>query len=384
MKRVINVFAGYQFDSDYFNRSELDEAIVWACDIAARDISKKYEIDLKYTPVDITPGNIMIEGLKSLINASDICIFEASDRNNNVFIELGLALAFDKPIIILLNTSALEDIKLPSDISGIVVLKYSDMGKLKAKLSKILYDITLKALLSDRASPYQDILRHLWIGHSQSDVVIIGGEMKHVRSSSDVNGIYYVQSGDVKALVEASINVVLINKNININITSSSYIRDEDLTKNIISIGGPRSNIFTRRILEKLSLPQKFEFENIRGSRKKFIINKESGEKLEAEIEGTCVKSDYCMVISGPNPFNPYHAKFTLFAGLYTFGVLGGVRAFSPGIITSDVLHNINCIIEKKWSGYEIIQVVSKVDVIDGKIATPLVKPEDIEVLKHG
>lgn len=382
MRRVINVFAGYQFESDYFNRSELDDAIVWACDTAAGDISKQYEIDLKYTPVDITPGNILIEGLKSLIKASEICIFEASDLNNNVFIELGLALAFDKPIIILVKSSALDKIKLPADIAGMVYLEYPDIGKLKAKLSKVLYHVTLKVLLSDKASPYQDILRHLWMGYSQTDVVIIGGEMTHVQSPSNVDGIYYVQSEDVKALVESSINVALLNKDIKINITSSSHIRGEDLMRNIISIGGPRSNTVTRRILEKLSLPWNFEFENIRGSKKKFIIDKDSRKKLEAEIEGACVKSEYCMVVSGPNPFNP-HTKFTLFAGLYTFGVLGGVRAVSPGIITPNVLHNINTIIEKKWSGREIIQIVSKVDVINGNVVTPLLNPENLKVLKH-
>ncbi len=88
------------------------------------------------------------------------------------------------------------------------------------------------------------------------------------------------------------------------------------------------------------------------------------------------------MVVSGPNPFNP-HTKFTLFAGLYTFGVLGGVRAVSPGIITPNVLHNINTIIEKKWSGREIIQIVSKVDVINGNVVTPLLNPENLKVLKH-
>lgn len=382
MKGAVNVFAGYQFKSEYFKRPELDDAIVFAADSAADSIPENDEIELKYNPIDITPGKIIIEELKSLINGSDICIFEASDLNNNVFIELGLALAYEKPIIILVNSSVPNKIKLPSDISGIVYVSYPDMGKLKAKLSRLLYDITLTVLLSDSRSPYQDILRHFWMGHSESEVVIIGGENLQAQSPSKVDYTYYVQSGDVIALVEAPVNVALLNNKINTISTSSSHINGEDLTKNLICIGGPRSNEITRRILEKLDLPWDFEFENIRGNKNKSIIRMANEERLKAEIEGNHVKTDYCMIISGPNPFNPY-SKFSLFAGLYTFGVLGGVRAISPKLLTSNVLHNINTIIEKKWSGREIIQIVSKIDVINGEVVTPHINIKDVEVLKY-
>lgn len=382
MRRAMEVFAGYQFDSDYFNRSELDDAIAWACDTAATDISRKQEVDLKYTPVDVTPGNVLLRELKSLISASSICIFEASDLNSNVFIELGLALAFEKPIVVLVNSSALRKIRLPSDISGIVYCEYPDMGRLKAKLGKILYEIALKELVSDKANPYQEVLRHLWMGYSQTDIVIIGGEMLHVQSPSNVDGIYYVQSGDVKALLEASVNVAILNRDVQVSITSSSYIKGDQLTGNIISIGGPRSNLVTRTILEKLDLPWRFEFEYPRGAQKrKFIASSRTAQRLEAEVVDSCVKSDYCMIAAGPNPFNP-NTRFALYAGLYTFGVLAGVRSVSHRTLTREVLHNLNTIIERDWSGHELLQIVTKATVVNGKVVTPIFSTDDVQVVK--
>jgi hypothetical protein len=87
------------------------------------------------------------------------------------------------------------------------------------------------------------------------------------------------------------------------------------------------------------------------------------------------------MIVAGRNPFN-HNSRFSLFAGLYTFGVLGAVRAFSIQDICREVILNTSTIVEK-WNGDDILQIVSKVDVVNGRVIRPIIESEDVEVVKN-
>lgn len=380
MKKNIRVFAGYQFKSSYFKRSKLDEALSWVAQSVSNDFSiENCRVDVQYEPVDVTPGSILIEELKSLIKSSDICLFEVSDLNHNVFIELGIALSDNKPAIMLRNSSTGEDARLPSDLSGIIYHRYSTTNQLKASLGGILYDIICKILGSMDANPSKAILDYIWMGHDEGQVTLIGGEMRGVKSPSNVRNIFYVQSADVYSLLEAGLNLVTANKNVKIAIRSCQAVSGSELSGNLISVGGPRSNFITNQLLERLDLPWKFRFTNVRGNRDKSICY--GSKKFKAGINGDEVKTDYCMIVAGRNPFNR-NSRFALFAGLYTFGVLGAVRALSIRDLCREVILNTS-VMGEKWNGDNIIQIVSKVDVVNGRVITPLINPDYTEVIKN-
>jgi hypothetical protein len=291
MKKRIKVFAGYQFKSNYFKRSKLDEALSWAAQTVSNDFStENYIIEVQYEPVDITPGSILINELKSLIISSDICVFEVSDLNQNVFIELGIALGNNKPTIMLRNTSVGEDNRLPSDLSGIVYHKYPKTDQLKASFSGILYDVICKILGSTETNPSKEILDYIWMGHAESQVTLIGGEIRGVKSTSNVKNIFYVQSADVYSLLEAGLSLVTANKDIHIDIRSSQTVSGQDLSGNIISVGGPRSNLVTNQILERIDLPWKFKFKKVRGHKDKSICH--GRRKNKATVIDDEVKTD--------------------------------------------------------------------------------------------
>src|ERR1017187_7444846 len=56
----------------------------------------------------------IIQKIESAIREADICVAEVSTDNANVWLELGYALALDRPVVILCDKSARE--RLPFDI----------------------------------------------------------------------------------------------------------------------------------------------------------------------------------------------------------------------------------------------------------------------------
>src|SRR6476620_6511629 len=104
-KRRFRGFVGYQFKSKYFNRTELDHAVIEAFERAEADLSKDLgqPVQLTVTPFDIASGTHLYAEILKLIDEADFCVFELSDLNNNVFLELGFALGRSKPCIFLLH-----------------------------------------------------------------------------------------------------------------------------------------------------------------------------------------------------------------------------------------------------------------------------------------
>jgi hypothetical protein len=83
-------------------------------------------LSLKFDKLSAGLGKHVFSRIARDIVGSDIAIFEASDRNPNVMIELGVALVCGIRVILMLEAKAK---KIPSDIEGLTWIKYRDSGK---------------------------------------------------------------------------------------------------------------------------------------------------------------------------------------------------------------------------------------------------------------
>jgi hypothetical protein len=94
---------------------------------------KKFRLIFKELPFEVIYGNTnlqtehLLDVMRDSIQKSDFCVFDLSDWNSNVALELGLAQGLrkkpGKPYYILLNTRRSSDV--PSDIRGIQRLEYT-------------------------------------------------------------------------------------------------------------------------------------------------------------------------------------------------------------------------------------------------------------------
>jgi hypothetical protein len=82
-------------------------------------------IELNFKKLKSDLGGHVFNGIAESIIGSDITVFEVSDSNPNVMIELGTALTWNRRIIPLKKFNSPE---IPSDISGQHWIKYEDSG----------------------------------------------------------------------------------------------------------------------------------------------------------------------------------------------------------------------------------------------------------------
>src|SRR5947209_1913153 len=110
----------YQFSSSRMSRVQLRSEIVSGAEDAEAQLSQDSagHIIFEHNFLELRSGESLNQQIRDFIDNSDICIFELSELNNNVFYEMGYAAGREKVSIYLLN-SDIDINRLPSDISGL-------------------------------------------------------------------------------------------------------------------------------------------------------------------------------------------------------------------------------------------------------------------------
>lgn len=373
----VRVFAGYQFESEHYARSDLENAISRACEMASDDLARLQAVSIQYTPPVIPVGEFLLPELKARIESSDLCVFEVSDVNANVFYELGIAHTLRKPTILLVSATAPRDPALPSDLQGLVYLRYTDMEQLSTKLPSEILRLSRAHLRSD--SSLESYLHHLWMAGSPGETILVGEDIVSVREGAGRKDVYYIHSGDAIALNEAQVNYTFVNRSRNVTKVSSKGFKGSDIGKNLIAIGGPRSNSITKRLLDRMGLPWSFHLDP--------ECNPDGKEIRHASRDCVCratrndrVSEDYCMVVGGPNPFSA-QKRILIFAGLHTFGVLAGLRAISPAASGTEVRSNMQMLVQQGWMPGQTFQIVAPATVYNLDPVTPTFVSSKIEVV---
>lgn len=365
----IQLFAGYQFRSAFLGRSDLEAAILRSVHLANED-GQSSGFAIQFSPPDLDPGDFIFSQLQQRITEADICLFDISDGNGNVLFEIGLAAGLRRPTILMKHINS--RVPIPTDLSGILYVRYENSTELGILLSASVIQIA-KKLVGERPNSVAEIADAVWVnGRSPEPVSIVGGEVKSASSPSDVSGVHYVQSPDVQALVEVGGNLMALRPDREVRVTSCSTVSNADLEDHLVCVGGPRSNSVTREVFARLALPWRYDLgdPSLVGSERMRAKRLVGGPNIMVpEFDGDSIRKDVCLIAFGPNPFNTSR-RFLMLTGAFTFGVLGAARAISAVRKTKS---NQKILLEALQGSptTSVIQITCFVDVINNQVITP-------------
>lgn len=126
----LRVVLGYQFESAHYDPTKLTANLSGHFEVALETYNERSRSDpplkLVFKPLSAGLGEHLINDIVRAIISSDVAVFETSDLNPNVMIELGVALTWGTRV---LPVKHHETPRPPSDISGRTWADYRDSGR---------------------------------------------------------------------------------------------------------------------------------------------------------------------------------------------------------------------------------------------------------------
>ena len=116
------IFLGYQFKSDYYSAASLQNTLVSATQIVTEDY-KERGLSLQPDQVGHREGEHITCEICEKIQRAVFCVFEISNLNPNVMLELGMALGIGRKYALLRHTDSKDP---SSDMGGLKYISYSD------------------------------------------------------------------------------------------------------------------------------------------------------------------------------------------------------------------------------------------------------------------
>lgn len=373
----IRIFVGYQFCSAYY---EIDD-IKFMMEKLKERLYKTQNILLEVKFGELPVGNILWNEIIDSISKADITIFDISENNPNVMIEVGLSYGFKKNVLLLKNKESLEAYPKPSDLSGTIIIEYENKENLASeKILNALERGIIRFLKETHAPAYY--FKELWGFGEYDEVLVVCSELDEPekRQHPEPNEFIYLgKYGDVDALVETLITLHRLYPNLKVIFRSANEINmvPQELSTHIILIGGPDYNKLTR-IFEKYS-----PFSYLRGEKEEdiFIKRKSTNEVfipfVEDELIGKFI--DYGFFVKMKNPYNPLK-KLIMIGGAHTYGVFGAIKAFSYFSNDKKEISYQNCvsIIDALGNDPEFA-ILFKVESVGCTVLTPKVDLSNIE-----
>lgn len=127
-RSTLNVVFGLQYESEYYNTDQLINNIKnyfqKAVEMYNKKLSKE-KITLQFEKLTAGYGEHLFNTIARSIIGSDIAVFEVSDQNPNVMIELGVALTWGVRVLPLREKKSPNP---PTDISGQTWIEYEESG----------------------------------------------------------------------------------------------------------------------------------------------------------------------------------------------------------------------------------------------------------------
>lgn len=124
----LNVVLGYQFTSVHYDSTQFlanVERMFQAAVAAYNVLPNALAATLAFRPLSAGYGEHLFNEIARDIISADIAVFDTSDLNSNVMIELGVALTWGVRVLVLKNAACPRP---PSDISGQTWADYEDSG----------------------------------------------------------------------------------------------------------------------------------------------------------------------------------------------------------------------------------------------------------------
>jgi len=374
-RKEIKAFVGFQTKSEFHTFEEFEAMLASLRD----ELREKHNIALRARYGIFPPGGILWNEVEDAIYECDVAVFDISENNANVMIEVGLAYGFGRQVFLLKNRQSFSSYRLPSDLA-VVYVPYAH-GMLNS-------DEVINALVSgitsflDRPHRFDYFFRSLW-GFSEHDaVLIVCSELDEPekRQHPEPNEyIYLSKYGDVDSLLEVLVTMHRLYPRLDVKFRSANEVRavPEEYTGNIILVGGPDYNTITR-LFEEYS-----PFEYVRGGREEDILIRRKGEdavlvpRLSTEA-GESRIVDYGFYVKQRNPYNPAK-RLIMLGGAHTYGVFGAAKAFSFWGGLKDEVAHLNCKSVVDSLGHDPnFAALFEVHAIDSTVITPKLDPSGL------
>ena len=321
------IFLGLQFKSQYYSKSSLENVVVdavTAADIEIKRLGLSY-VRLEPNLVEIKPAEGVTEAILKKIEESLVCIFEISDNNPNVMLELGSAYTHNKRLIILKNEESVPVSPVPSDIVGKFItyyggVEYPSLERLKPKIAKIVSDY----IIDEYNKRSEAWARKIWD---------IKGDRLTV-ASGNLHGKYEVEPLDADALLEATLFMVNLYPGLKVKRVYSLDFAESDYYGNdVLAIGGSDTNRVTAGTLKRLGIEFPYEYVNTEEPDDFILRDRKEGKDRRTARIGDAVVKDYGFFVKSPNPYSAKDRNVILVTGMQSEGTLGCVKALPAGHI---------------------------------------------------
>ena len=373
MRRRVRAFVGYQFLSEYRTEEGIKSLVG---KLTARLDQKG--VDLKVEYGRFPAGDLLWSAVVNAVRHSDVGIFDISENNPNVLIEVGLAAGFLKRLLLLKQEGSAKRYPKPADL-GHIYVSFPKSGAIDDDGVVVELERGILAQVTAEGDP-ERIARSLWgLDEAESeDVVAACSELEDpekLQHPEPMEFIYLSKYGDLDALMEVETTLHELFPLASVEHRTGNEMiaarRASAYTRNLVIVGGPDYNMLAKH------------FENVcpvdyspAGPDNNISLRvKSTGEILTPKTrpEDPNHIVDYGFYAKLPNPYNP-KSKLIMIGGAHTYGVYGAIRAFSFSRRSPDLVARSNClrVIERFGADPSFVAVL-EVHGIGSSIPTPKV-----------
>jgi nucleoside 2-deoxyribosyltransferase len=302
----------FQFDSKFYERSQIEKMAKDATALAAKNL---VNLKIEYDRIDIQPSHSITNEVIKFIESATYCIFDLSDNNPNVLVELGYALGMRKGLAIIRNKAS--RVPMPSGLSSLLTLSYDN-----ASLDKFALDLShyIERYVRDaNRKKFSYLLKCIWSFEPNEKVIFVSGNLKNQ---------YVVLPPDANAMLEACLTVKTLYPEVKIEryyaVDLPSQLAN---SMSIVAVGGPSSNQITRKFLDYVNFP--WNYVRPSPNERQILINKVTQETKKRLLnKDGLVKRDFGFFMKIPNPAS-MNKTVILITAMTTEGVLGCARMFA-------------------------------------------------------
>ena len=366
------IFLGYQLHSEFHEKEEINIFLKKITNI----LKRQYNLDIQITIGEFVPGKILYSEVLNSIKGCEIALFDISENNPNVLIEVGIALGFNKKVILLKNK--ISKLKTPADINAYIYFPYDKINSLESckQLAKTI-NIHSKNIIK---SPYNNFYS-LW-GFSENDEIFIvcpeGPNPDRKQFPEPEEFLYLGKYGDIDSLIVIFSSLKRLYPKSNIKFCTSEEFKQlpgNPHANNLIIIGGPDYN----QIAEYYKRYSPYDFQYKKDE--VFLINRKNKKRYKSKISEMEV-IDYGFFVKRCNPNNP-NKKLILISGIHTYGVYGCAKIFSLYEEAEESIAEKNCREVSRKHGIDpSIAILVEVRGIRNKVQIPEVKIKDVISIK--
>lgn len=331
--RNYKVFLGYQFKSPHYKTQLLEQVVQSAVEEAKKILNRKYsDIDLELK-LRGRQGRPLNREILRMVKNSAVTIFELSNKNMNVYFELGLATAIrsSTPFLII-ERSRNKGKFVGSDIRDLIREPYSkkDIVKLRNQIKDHIVQEIKGIIYRKNQEDAWVNLRRIWGGDVRKDkIIIVCGELTGTFKPKQANRksheyVNLARYADQDALVETLKLLPKFFPDTEVEYYTSKELPQSKLRSNLIVIGGPDFNQITKELIDNISFPFQYRTHGF----ETYFYDKVNKLRFEIKERRGQIIEDYGLFAHFSNPLTS-NTSIIMIGGLQTFGVLGAIKAFA-------------------------------------------------------